>query len=95
MTAAALAQLGVATIYEASGRTGLVDADLLQIIPGSRVAGPARTVLCGQNDNLGVHQALEHASAGEILVVSMPQRRWRSSATSSRSKRAFAASPDF
>jgi len=29
-------------------------------------------VLCGQNDNLGVHQALEHASAGEILVVSMP-----------------------
>ena len=73
MTAAALAHLGVATIYQASGRTGLVDADLLQIIPGSRVAGPARTVLCGQNDNLGVHQALEHATAGEILVVSMPQ----------------------
>jgi 4-hydroxy-4-methyl-2-oxoglutarate aldolase len=68
-----LAALGVASVYEASGREGLVDADLVQIVPGSRVAGPARTVLCGQDDNLGVHQALEHAAAGEVLVVTMPQ----------------------
>jgi 4-hydroxy-4-methyl-2-oxoglutarate aldolase len=68
-----MAALGVATVYEASGRVGLVDAQLVQIVPGSRVAGPARTVLCGQNDNLGVHQALEHAGAGEVLVITMPQ----------------------
>ena len=73
MSAAALAALGVATLYEASGREGLIDAELVQIVPGSRVAGPARTVLCGQDDNLGVHQALEHAAAGEVLVVTMPQ----------------------
>jgi 4-hydroxy-4-methyl-2-oxoglutarate aldolase len=73
VSATALAALGVATVYEASGREGLVDAELVQIVPGSRVAGPARTVLCGQDDNLGVHQALEHAAAGEVLVVSMPQ----------------------
>lgn len=73
MSAGALAALGVATVYEASGREGLVDADLAQIVPGSHVAGPARTVLCGQDDNLGVHQALECAAAGEVLVVSMPR----------------------
>ena len=73
MSAAALAALGVATVYEASGREGLVDAELVQIVPGSRVAGPARTVLCGQDDNLGVHRALENAAAGEVLVVTMPQ----------------------
>jgi 4-hydroxy-4-methyl-2-oxoglutarate aldolase len=73
VSATVLAALGVATVYEASGREGLVDAELVQIVPGSRVAGPARTVLCGQDDNLGVHQALEHAAAGEVLVVTMPQ----------------------
>jgi 4-hydroxy-4-methyl-2-oxoglutarate aldolase len=73
VSANALAALGVATVYEASGRKGLVDSELVQIVPGSRVAGQARTVLCGQDDNLGVHRALEHAVAGEVLVVTMPQ----------------------
>ena len=53
-----LARLGVATVYEAVGRRGLVDADLTQIVPGSRAAGPARTVHCGQGDNLAVHAAM-------------------------------------
>ena len=35
-----LARLGSATVYEAGGRRGYVDADLHQIIAGSRVAGP-------------------------------------------------------
>jgi 4-hydroxy-4-methyl-2-oxoglutarate aldolase len=39
VSAAALAALGVATVYEASGREGLVDAELVQVVPGSRVAG--------------------------------------------------------
>ena len=41
-----LARYGVATVYEAAGRTGLIDIPLVQLIPGSRVAGPARTVRC-------------------------------------------------
>jgi 4-hydroxy-4-methyl-2-oxoglutarate aldolase len=73
VSAGTLAALGVATVYEASGRQGLVDADLVRVVPGSRVAGPARTVLCGQNDNLGVHQAVEHAAPGEVLVIAMPE----------------------
>ena len=68
-----LAQYGVATVYEAAGRSGLIDIPLLQIIPGSRAAGPARTVRCGQDDNLMVHAVMEQAQPGEILVLTMPE----------------------
>jgi 4-hydroxy-4-methyl-2-oxoglutarate aldolase len=67
-----LESLGVATIYEASGRKGLVDADLIQVIPGSRAAGPARTVVCGQGDNRAVHASIARLTPGEILVLTMP-----------------------
>jgi 4-hydroxy-4-methyl-2-oxoglutarate aldolase len=68
-----LAQYGVATVYEAAGRTGLIDIPLVQLIPGSRVAGPARTVRCGQDDNLMVHAVMEQVQPGEILVLTMPE----------------------
>ena len=68
-----LSELGVATVYEASGRQGLIDVPLIQLLPGSRVAGPARTVLCGQDDNLMVHAAIERIQPGEVLVLSMPE----------------------
>jgi 4-hydroxy-4-methyl-2-oxoglutarate aldolase len=70
-----LAGLGSATVYEAGGRRGYVDADLIQIVPGSRVAGPARTVICGQDDNLMVHAAMAAVQAGEVLVLTMPEPR--------------------
>lgn len=72
---AAFARLGVATVYEAAGRVGLIDADFVSVIPGARAAGPARTVLCGQDDNLMVHAAIEHIGRGEIVVLTMPQAR--------------------
>jgi len=68
-----LSELGVATVYEASGREGLIDIPLFQIIPDSRIAGPARTVLCGQDDNLMVHAVIEQIQPGEVLVLSMPE----------------------
>ena len=68
-----LSELGVATVYEASGREGLIDIPLIQLIPNSRVAGPARTALCGQDDNLMVHAIIEHIQPGEVLVLSMPE----------------------
>jgi 4-hydroxy-4-methyl-2-oxoglutarate aldolase len=68
-----LGELGVATVYEASGREGLIDIPLIQIIPNSRVAGPARTALCGQDDNLMVHAIIEQIQTGEVLVLSMPE----------------------
>jgi 4-hydroxy-4-methyl-2-oxoglutarate aldolase len=70
-----LADLGSATVYEAGGRGGYVDTDLIQVLPGSRVAGPARTVLCGQDDNLMVHAAMAEVQPGEVLVLTMPEPR--------------------
>jgi 4-hydroxy-4-methyl-2-oxoglutarate aldolase len=67
-----LRELGVATVYEASGREGLIDAPLIQLIPGSRVAGPAITVFCGQDDNLMVHAAIEHIQPGDVVILTMP-----------------------
>ena len=66
-------ELGVATVYEAAGRDGLLDAPWIQIVPHSRAAGPARTVLCGQDDNLMVHAIVEQIQPGEVLVLSMPE----------------------
>jgi 4-hydroxy-4-methyl-2-oxoglutarate aldolase len=68
-----LGELGVATVYEASGREGLIDVPLIQLLPGSRAAGPARTVLCGQDDNLMVHAIIEQIQPGEVLVLTMPE----------------------
>ena len=69
---AELARLGTATVYEAAGREGLIDLDLQRIVPGSRAAGPARPVRCGQGDNLMVHAAIAHAHPGDVLVLTMP-----------------------
>ena len=67
-----LARLGVATVHEAQGKTGLVDIPLLQVVPGTRVAGRARTALCGNGDNLMVHAAVARAEPGDVLVLTMP-----------------------
>lgn len=68
-----LAELGAATVHEAAGRAPLVDVPLVQVVPGSRAAGPARTVRCGQGDNLMVHAAVAEAQPGEVLVLTMPE----------------------
>ena len=68
-----LARLGSATVYEGGGRGGFVDADLVQVVPGSRAAGPARTVRCAQGDNLMVHAAMAALQPGEVLVLAMPE----------------------
>jgi 4-hydroxy-4-methyl-2-oxoglutarate aldolase len=72
---AELARLGTATVHEAAGRAQVVDAPLLQVVAGSRAAGPARTVRCGQDDNLMVHAAVAEAEPGEVLVLTMPEPR--------------------
>jgi 4-hydroxy-4-methyl-2-oxoglutarate aldolase len=69
---AELARLGTATVYEGGGRRGLIDVPLHQVVPGSRAAGPARTVLCAQGDNLMVHAAMAALQPGEVLVLTMP-----------------------
>ena len=68
-----MSELAVATVYEAAGREGLIDLALHRIVPGSRAAGPARPVMCGQDDNLMVHAAMAHARPGDVLVLTMPE----------------------
>jgi 4-hydroxy-4-methyl-2-oxoglutarate aldolase len=67
-----LGELGSATVFEVSGREGLIDLDLHQVIPGSRAAGPARTVRCAQGDILMVHVAMDRLEEGDVLVLTMP-----------------------
>jgi 4-hydroxy-4-methyl-2-oxoglutarate aldolase len=70
---AELARLGSATVYEGGGRRGLIDVPLTQVVPGSRVAGPARIARCAQDDNLMVHAAMAAVQRGEVLVLTMPE----------------------
>ena len=74
-TAEAAAAYGVSTIYEAAGRSGLVDLDLIAHMPEAKVAGRARTVMCGQDDNLMVPAAIARAERGDVLVLRMPESR--------------------
>ena len=66
---AELAALGVATVHEAAGRIGVIDLPLIRVVPGSRVAGPARTALCMPGDNTMVHALVAHARPGDVLVL--------------------------
>jgi 4-hydroxy-4-methyl-2-oxoglutarate aldolase len=70
---AELARLGTATVYEGGGRRGLIDVPLIQLVPGSRAAGPARIARCAQDDNLMVHAVLAALQPGEVLVLTMPE----------------------
>jgi 4-hydroxy-4-methyl-2-oxoglutarate aldolase len=70
---ARLALLGTATVHEAEPDCGILDEAWIQIVPGSRVAGPVRTAACGQGDNRAVHELLAAANAGDVLVLTMPE----------------------
>lgn len=72
-TVAEFARLGVATVYEASGRVGLIDEEWKQLVPGSCVAGPARVALCCPGDNRAVHEAVAQLQPGEILVLTLEE----------------------
>lgn len=65
----ALGDLGVATVHEAQGRTGLFDARLRPVYRPARVCGNALTCEVTAGDNFSIHVAAELAQPGDVLVV--------------------------
>ena len=64
-----LAGLGVATIHEAMGRSGLLQPHLRPIYAGAQLCGPAVTVLLQPGDNWMLHVAVEQVQAGDVVVA--------------------------
>ena len=64
-----LGELGVATVHEAQGRTGLMRPYMRPIYPSAKLAGPAVTVLSAPGDNLMIHASVEVCKPGDVLVV--------------------------
>jgi 4-hydroxy-4-methyl-2-oxoglutarate aldolase len=64
-----LGELGVATVHEAQGRSGLMRPYMRPIFPAARIAGAAVTVACQPGDNLMIHASIDVVERGDVLVV--------------------------
>ena len=67
--AAALAQLGAATLGESGGHP--MSPRMKAAWRGARISAPAYPVTCAAGDNLAIHVAVAEGPAGHVLVASV------------------------
>lgn len=61
--------LAPATVYEAAGQRGAMDAGIHAVAAGMSLSGRAVTVRCQPADNLTLHAAIAVAEPGDVIVA--------------------------